>query len=75
MNAADFHECRVCYQHSVPIWRAMCPRCFSLMPKSSRDTYAKAYRARVVEPREWQEMHIHWRQWFLENNTHDQREG
>lgn len=74
MNAANFHECRVCYSADVPIWRPMCHRCYSLLPESSRAAYSKAYRARIVEPREWQEMHIQWRQWFIENDTHDRRE-
>ena len=71
---ANQHQCPMCTWVWVPVWRAMCGRCFSILPWKFRIEYMHAYRVRVFHPVEWQEKQIEGRQWFLGRNIPDRRE-
>lgn len=68
------HDCPMCGRERVPIWRALCGPCFSILPWKFRAEYMHAYRCRIVDPIAWQEIVIYGRQWFIGRNTPVERE-
>ena len=75
MIPANEHVCPMCQRIVVPIWRALCGRCYSITPKKFRDDFSYAYRARVVNPTRWMEKLIEGRQWFIGRNLKDEGDG
>lgn len=65
MISANVHDCPLCRRKNVPIWRALCRDCHSLVPYKFRADLLYAYRCRVTDPVRWQERLIEGRQWYL----------
>lgn len=72
---ANRHMCPMCWRATIPIWRALCSTCHSIVPWKFRIEFISAYRQRVVAPVAWQEKCIGARQWYLGRNLPDKREG
>lgn len=68
----NVHDCPMCAMQGVPVWRAVCGKCYSLLPAKVRSDYSRAYRSRVLDPASWQEMRITWRRWYLERGVEGQ---
>lgn len=64
---SDWHDCPMCGLEEVPVWRAMCGKCFPSLPWELRIAFQRAYRRRVFDQLGWQEMKIRGRQWWMEN--------
>lgn len=69
MIPANEHHCPVCGGATIPIWRAMCKGCFSLVPWKLRADLLHAYRNRVLDHRGYQELLIEARHWFVDQNA------
>lgn len=63
----DWHECPMCARERVPVWRALCRNCYPILPWELRLAFQKAYRRRVFDRVEWDEMKIRGRLWYMEN--------
>jgi hypothetical protein len=72
---ANRHMCPMCWRVQIPIWRALCSSCHSMVPWGFRMAFVTAYRRRVVDPVGWQEKCIQVRQWYLGRNIPDPEEG
>lgn len=74
MMSANGHACPGCGWEPIPVWRALCPHCFNIVPWKLRAEFMHAYRRRVLHYRDYQEVLIEVRQWVLAVKTHDQEE-
>jgi hypothetical protein len=63
---ANEHPCPSCVKNVIPVWRALCPNCFDIVPWKLRAGFLHAYRERVLRNRQYQELLIEVRQWFLD---------
>lgn len=63
----DVHECPMCGLEAVPVWRALCRHCYPVVPWELRLSFTRAYRRRVFEQANWQEVMVRGREWWVEN--------
>lgn len=56
--------CPLCVARPVPVYRAICPDCFDMLPWKLRADLLNSYRVRVINPVLYQETLIEVRQWY-----------
>ncbi len=63
------HNCPMCQRVPIPTYRALCLRCFDVLPWQERADFLHAYRGRAMNPTHYQETFIRVRQLFMELPT------
>jgi hypothetical protein len=61
------HRCLVCDLDLVPVYRAICVRCFPAVPWKLRADILQTYRCRVSRPKKYTEKLIELRLWVRDN--------
>lgn len=70
MMPANQHLCPVCSLERIPVWRAMCKECFTIVPWELRADMLAAYRGRALRRVDFEEKVIEARQWYMRVQAH-----
>ncbi len=60
------HNCPMCSRVDIPTYRALCRRCFDVIPWKPRATFLYAHRFRATKPEFYQETFIRVRELYNE---------
>ncbi len=63
------HNCPMCQRVPIPTYRALCLRCFDVLPWQERADFLHAYRFRAANQLYYQDTFIRVRQLYLEKQA------